>query len=118
MRNIPSPMGKYRGFSSGYPIVVSFSQYITSVPRTTCTPTVTPLGLGGTGRAPTHGVSHSWAWEDHTAHPHGRQWQHGLPAWPAEHRGPPREGSWPISHGIVWPPGYTYRQCRVASLPP
>jgi len=43
LRNIPLTIGIYRGFSSRYPIVTSFSPYIPSVPRTTFLPNLTGM---------------------------------------------------------------------------
>jgi len=56
LRNMAGSMGIYRGFSSGYPIVLSFSQEERSNSAHTFLSTITPLGPGGAPPSPTHGI--------------------------------------------------------------
>jgi len=61
LRRVASSMGIYWGFSCRYPIVLSFSPYIPSVPAINFLPTFTPLRPGGSRRLPTHTFLPSWA---------------------------------------------------------
>jgi len=99
MRNMPFLRAIHGRRPCRYPIVPYSHRESRSNSARHCLPTITPLGLWGTGRAPTHGVSPSWASRVCTVPPadqHRSADRHVHP-W-AEHGGP-RE---PSTACICW----------------